>query len=633
MKSNVKSFVIGICAVLCLTLVFLSVVTYQNTAFAADGTTPSIDGASIRLSENSGLRFQTTVNSYNEDNVYGTLLLPESKMEAGAELTFETPDVLNIPCVPFENEKGTYSFRAVVYNVPESEYSTDIVARSYVKTAAGQVEYSESAVKSVSYVAGRALSDENATFTPEQRALLISFAGGEAQYTVEHYFENVDGEYAIDESKTQQLTGICYTDASAEPLSTELLSAGHYSEHQAHADRVATGMIKGDGTLVLKLYYKLDRLNVTFNFGTNQQNVVAAVRFGGKVSADYATKDAKYPYELIEWQKDGIAFDFNVPIEENVTLNAVFANSCVFDDFETETAKWKTTGKATKEYISAGAISGSKSLSFTTTGGYNGTYRDNLDTEIDFSDVNYITFKVKSSVNTKITLRFFKANNVFETSYLQFGQDVKADGAWHLVCVDMGNLGVVGTTFGKTEIKTMFVMSSAVASVKIDDIVFAKEESALSGVKVCYDFEDEAGWSVSGSSSTMEFITEGAISGSKSLQATITAWNGIYNQNVTGAELTDVKYIYVKVKTSVNAQISVRLYSGSGIGQNYVSLNGVSVNADGNSHTIMFDISNWDSLIATGTKFGKTDVKTILIRTNVASTMTIDDVVFSTSEL
>lgn len=197
----------------------------------------------------------------------------------------------------------------------------------------------------------------------------------------------------------------------------------------------------------------------------------------------------------------------------------------------------------------------------------------------------------------------------------------------------MGNLSATGTAFGKTEIKTMFIMSSAVASVKTDDIAFAKDESAISDVKVLYDFEDEAGWKVSGSGNTMDYITDGAISGGKSLKGKVTAWNGLYNQNVAGAELADVKYVYVKVKTSVNAQISVRFYSGIGIGQNYVSLNAVTVSADGNYHTIRFDISNWDSLSLAGTKFKKTDVKTFLIRTNVASELTIDDVTFSAGEL
>ena len=627
MKCSIKKLIIGVCAVIGLTLASLSVASYKNAAFAAEGEVPTIDGASVRLSEFLGLRFQTTVNSYNENYVYGTLLLPENKTEEGKELTFETPNVLNIPCIPFENENGTYSFRAVVYNIPESEYSTNVVARSYVKRADGQIEYGKSAVRSISYVAGRALSDKNATFTAEQKTQLEKFAG-EAHYTVEHYFENVNGEYAIDESKTQLLKGFCHMDVSAEPL-----SVARYLEDTAHADRVATGVIKSDGTLVLKLYYKLDRVSVTFNFGTSQQNVIAKVRLGGKVSADYAEKDALYPYDLIGWQKDGADFDFSAPIEEDVTLNAVFANSRAFDDFETETTKWKTTGSTTNEYITDGAISGVKSLLFTTDGGYKGIYRDNLDKEIDFSDVNYVTFKVKSSANTRITLRFFKENNVFAASYLQFGQDVKADGAWHLVRVDMGNLSATGTAFDKTEIKTMFVMSSVVASVKTDDIVFTKDESAISDVKICYDFEDEAGWDVSGKGNTKEYITDGAISGGKSLKANVTAWNGLFNQNIAGAELADVKYVYVKVKTSVNAQISVRFYSGIGIGQNYVSLNAVAVKADGNVHTIKFDISNWNSLTSTGTKFGKTDVKTILIRTNVASELTIDDVAFSAGEL
>ena len=453
-------------------------------------------------------------------------------------------------------------------------------------------------------------------------------ANTDTEYTVEHYFENIDGEYILDSSRTQLLSGTTDTTVNAVALNIE-----HYSENKDYSDRIASGNINGDGSLVLKLYYALDRVQVTFDFGTTQDNTIVDVRYGAKVAKEDAIVDAKYLYALVEWQKDGVTYDFENAVVESITLNAVFANESIFDDFETENEKWKLTTASSLEYVTSAVISGTKSMTFTTTSSYNGIYRQELNEIVDFTDVNYIYFKVRVSTNAKIMLRFFNKNNFTDANYLQLGQDVKADGAWHLVCVDMSALSSVGTAFDKTEVKSILIMSSVASSVEIDDVSFVRDNSLIAGVKACYDFEDQNGWKSTGSSTTMNYVTDDALSGDQSIQITTTAWNGLYNQNINGTEFAEVKYIYLKVKTTVATTLSMRLYSGTGIGNNYVSVTGTSVAADGEYHIVRFDVSNWSGLTATGTAFDKNGTKTMLIRTSVATTLTIDDVIFSTSEL
>ena len=448
------------------------------------------------------------------------------------------------------------------------------------------------------------------------------------KYTVEHYFENVNGEYVINAEKTQELQGTTDTSATAAALVVD-----HYTENTAHADRVVSGNIAGNGSLVLKLYYKLDTVNVTFDYGTVQNSTTVAVKYGAKVSASQAASiDEKYPYAITGWKNGSANYDFTSTVVEDITLNAVFANEGVFDDFETEKS-WKNTTNATKDYVTTGVISGSQSMQFVATSGYNGIYRQNLNDVVDFTDVNYIYFKVKVSATAEIRLRFYNTNGTSGTP-LQLGQSIKADGAWHLVCIDMS---AIGTTFAKTEIKTMLIASTvANITVEIDDITFVKDNSLVQGAVACYDFEDQNGWTASSSDTTKcatSYVTDAPLSGNQSMQVTATAYNGIYNQNINNTEFANVNYVYVKVKASTTTTLSIRLFSGTGIGNNYVTVTGSTVKTEGEYQIIKFDISNWSGLSATGTAFEKSGTKTMLIRTGVAATLVVDDVILSTSEL
>ena len=443
----------------------------------------------------------------------------------------------------------------------------------------------------------------------------IYTANNDTKYTVEYYVEKLDGSYELYSSEAKQGT----TDTTA---TAEALAIAHYVASEASV----SGNIAGDGSLVLKLYYTLELVDVTFVYGGAQENGSVQVKYGATVSADSASQSSKYPFALVEWQKDGVKFDFATAITADTTLTAVYENEYVYENFET-TGTWNKGGSSTTySYITDGAIYGNQSLKFTATT-YNGVYRQNLTTIYDFTDVNYIYFKVRVSADTNVGLRFFNSNTYYGTNLYNSSNAIKADGAWHLVCYDMSNV-----TFDKTTIKSMLILTSAAATVEIDDIIFVNDKASYEpGALFGYGFESEGGWYSAGGTSTKDYVTDGAING-QSLQVNVTAYNGAYNQSLE-SKMEDVNYVYVKIKTSAEATISLRFYSGLGITSNYAYTSGTSVKADGEYHILKFDISDWDALTKAGTAFDKSGTQTMLIRTNVAATLTIDDVIFSTCEL
>ena len=385
----------------------------------------------------------------------------------------------------------------------------------------------------------------------------------------------------------------------------------------------------GCGTEMLK-----PRYTVTLNYGSHTKTV--QVKEGTKLTEADLALDSKYPFAVLEWQKDGVAYDFDAAVMGDMTLTAVLETYKLFEVPE----RWIDTSKATHEDVADESNPENTILKINATSGYNGVYSQNLHIYEDFTDVRYIYLKIRSNVDTKIIVRFFNMNTTDAQNYpsMQSSGIVKGNGKWQIVCVDLDSL----TTFSKEEIKLMLIMSEAAATVEIDDIYFAREEIEIelpnepdSSAILTFDFETEGGWfssnKVDGAYVAPNYVTDAE--GNKAIEATVTAWNGVFTQTLNGADLVDAKYIYVKVKTTAKSTLSMRIYSGTGIGANYVSVTGATVAADGEYHIVRFDISDWSALTATGTAFDKTGMKTMLIRSSVAATLTFDEVIFASDEI
>ncbi|MDQ0362634.1 Ig-like domain-containing protein [Breznakia pachnodae] len=90
----------------------------------------------------------------------------------------------------------------------------------------------------------------------ESLVLKLYYTIDEAAYTVEHYVEQTDGTYVIQD--TENLSELIGTTVTA----TAKTYTG-YRLDSSHVDAIKSGVVAGDGTLVLKLYYKLDDVGYT----------------------------------------------------------------------------------------------------------------------------------------------------------------------------------------------------------------------------------------------------------------------------------------------------------------------------------------------------------------------------------
>ncbi len=103
-------------------------------------------------------------------------------------------------------------------------------------------------------------------------------------YVVEHYFENLDGDFVLDASKTQNLTGATDSDVTAVHLTVTGFEAD-----LTHAESFVSSTIRSDGSLVLKLYYARERYTVTVvinnpTFGTVDNPIIQNVKYGTQIT-------------------------------------------------------------------------------------------------------------------------------------------------------------------------------------------------------------------------------------------------------------------------------------------------------------------------------------------------------------
>lgn len=138
---------------------------------AAPSKNPEILGASIRTEGTQGLRFVGRISkscgvalTAGGNNVnFGILLIPESMLAAGTNITVNTPNVKNVPAkilmgyatvsaVGLAYDDSYYYFSAVQTGIPAEFYGTNLLARAYVKEGSNYY-YSTQEKRSVQYVA------------------------------------------------------------------------------------------------------------------------------------------------------------------------------------------------------------------------------------------------------------------------------------------------------------------------------------------------------------------------------------------------------------------------------------------------------------------------------------------------
>ncbi len=162
------------------------------TALSAKGL-QLIAGASARLTDYSGLRFETNVSTelYNKlaglTVQYGAILLPTELLEGELTVDLEIAKVVPSSGPFFVELEDVYKYRTTLYDIPEAEYATAVSARSYltVTLTDGEVrtvytDYNEADnSRSIKQVAETILGRDDLTtkYDESEIALLQKFAG------------------------------------------------------------------------------------------------------------------------------------------------------------------------------------------------------------------------------------------------------------------------------------------------------------------------------------------------------------------------------------------------------------------------------------------------------------------------
>lgn len=135
---------------------------------------------------------------------------------------------------------------------------------------------------SVEYANGVVISDTD--ILAKQTAQTVTlYAVWEADqntpYTVEHYRQNANGSYPTTPNETESLTG-----TTGAQITATLKTTPEYVGYVEDQDYIAqkTGTIAADGSLVLKVYYKIAEYIVTFdvNGGDSLTNNTKTVKYG-----------------------------------------------------------------------------------------------------------------------------------------------------------------------------------------------------------------------------------------------------------------------------------------------------------------------------------------------------------------
>ena len=136
-----------------------------ETASAAEPTVTAniemLDGASVRIGD-SAIRFQTYVKKSYYDGLInketGVYFIPADL--ASGELTNETPQAMKVKGYASVKSTDThYIYNYVLYDIPESSYGRDILARGYIKDGDTYVWAENPQMRSLAYVASAALEE------------------------------------------------------------------------------------------------------------------------------------------------------------------------------------------------------------------------------------------------------------------------------------------------------------------------------------------------------------------------------------------------------------------------------------------------------------------------------------------
>ena len=240
-------------------------------------------------------------------------------------------------------------------------------------------------------------------------------ANTDTHYTVEYYYQDADDSYPTTANETSDRTGTTGETAFVTADDKADKESGKYTYDTAAANKVESGTIAADGSLKLKLYFKLSKFDYTIEYYCDGENepfdkkTVVNVTYGTIVSevADSSELRAHYSREGVEPKLPVTIDEAGIVIKVTYTKdpvdNGTFDfNDVVHDDDKVTPAITKTVkgnvGKNFKETFAV-TVKGADDMSKGTmaTASYTGkaevTYSDLKDIAFRFAENNKLTFR------------------------------------------------------------------------------------------------------------------------------------------------------------------------------------------------------------------------------------------------
>ena len=122
------------------------------------------------------------------------------------------------------------------------------------------------------------------------------------QYKIKHYFETLDGNFVVDETKTNILAGTTDSFVSA---NSYILTEIEGFEQKDNASQLLSSNVLADGSLVLKVYYSRTLHTVTWKNGNAVLEIDENVKYGQVPSYNgavpYQESTVAHSYEFAGW--------------------------------------------------------------------------------------------------------------------------------------------------------------------------------------------------------------------------------------------------------------------------------------------------------------------------------------------
>ena len=158
-------------------------------------------------------------------------------------------------------------------------------------------------------------ADDTVTVAKDHTLTAAWNARGDTRYQVEYWTEGLDGTYAVE--RTDNCSG--QTDSVVTAAPEQILGFTH---DQTDSRNVLSGMVTGDGSLVLKLYYTRNSYTVTYYDGDTQIGKLETHLYGETLTA---REYSKAGYNFVGWYTDNTLtqpYEFKTMPAEHLALYA-----------------------------------------------------------------------------------------------------------------------------------------------------------------------------------------------------------------------------------------------------------------------------------------------------------------------